>query len=523
MPETVRTTALTAPPPATTLDPASLCAKRGGFDVNPGAATATIATATVLTTATTYRFGEFELDPAGERLTRGDELLTLQPRPFAVLVCLVAHAGKLVTKQMLTDHAWRNVAVVDNSIVQAVSAVRQVLGNQPDGRPYIDTVSGKGYRFVARVEAGQPVLSPAVVEVMLEPYRPFLEARPSLESLNRDDIERVRQALETVLRLAPSSIAARVGLANAELLDFESSRTDATPRRERLIAAEQRVLEACAMSPDHDDAWITLALARHRLGNGRDAIAAARKATELRPTAWRHWLRLAEVSAGEERLIAAQRVGAACPDVAIARWYTAIVFVARGQLAAARSELRAGCLIRDDATATAYPAVGLHWLHGLVLAAVGDDEGALAELERELATTDVRHVYGREACANAWYTIGVIHLRLGRCDRAQAAFHSALALIAGHRLSQIALSGGTLVNALAAGSQSSGVDVATAVAIGLALQGKHEAAERIFSSAYALAPPGSAGWILPVEPALHVATRPEIWTRALAALRARWL
>src|SRR5688500_7016178 len=101
--------------------------------------------------AVRYSFADFELDPQQRRLTRGGQAVTLSDRHFEVLHHLVSHGGALLSKDALVEAAWGDVAVTDNSLEQAVSALRRVLGTTGDGRPLIETVPRRGYRFTAEV------------------------------------------------------------------------------------------------------------------------------------------------------------------------------------------------------------------------------------------------------------------------------------------------------------------------------------------------------------------------------------
>jgi len=58
-------------------------------------------------------------------------------------------------------------------------------------------------------------------------------------------------------------------------------------------------------------------------------------------------------------------------------------------------------------------------------------------------------------------------------------------------------------------------------AIGLARAGRHREAAQTCADALVQAPPGGAGWVLPVEPTLNPAERPGLWALALAILRNR--
>jgi DNA-binding winged helix-turn-helix (wHTH) protein len=102
-----------------------------------------------------YRFGPFELDSGRRRLSRGREPVALPDRYLELLLRLASNPGHIVAKNALSEAGWRDVAVSDNSITQAIKSLRKTLGNQNDGAPYIKTEIGQGYRFVASVERAQ--------------------------------------------------------------------------------------------------------------------------------------------------------------------------------------------------------------------------------------------------------------------------------------------------------------------------------------------------------------------------------
>jgi DNA-binding winged helix-turn-helix (wHTH) protein/TolB-like protein/tetratricopeptide (TPR) repeat protein len=101
----------------------------------------------------TYRFGSYTLDPAAYRLLRDDEVVQLSPKIIDLLLYLVARQPALVSKEDLFKALWPDVAVTDNALTQAVSELRQALGDDPSKPVYIQTVARRGYRFVAPVTA----------------------------------------------------------------------------------------------------------------------------------------------------------------------------------------------------------------------------------------------------------------------------------------------------------------------------------------------------------------------------------
>jgi DNA-binding winged helix-turn-helix (wHTH) protein/Tol biopolymer transport system component len=104
----------------------------------------------------TLAFGPFTFDPDNQRLRRGADDLAAPPRVLGVLGLLLERAGDLVSRQDLIDRVWRDAFVTDTSLAEAVSALRQVLGDEPQSPTYVQTVHRRGYRFVGPVEVRAP-------------------------------------------------------------------------------------------------------------------------------------------------------------------------------------------------------------------------------------------------------------------------------------------------------------------------------------------------------------------------------
>ncbi len=99
------------------------------------------------------RIDEFELDEANARLTRGGRAVALAPTPFAVLCALARLPGSLLTKDALLDAVWGHQFVSDSVLKTAISDLRTVLGDDPRKPRFIETVSRRGYRFIAPATA----------------------------------------------------------------------------------------------------------------------------------------------------------------------------------------------------------------------------------------------------------------------------------------------------------------------------------------------------------------------------------
>src|SRR6185295_3503082 len=94
-----------------------------------------------------FVFEPFELDSARRRLTVSGEPVAVSERQLDVLLLLLTRAGQIVSKDDLLQAGWGDVAVGDNSLEQAISSLRRVLGPHLSGPPAIETIPRRGYRF----------------------------------------------------------------------------------------------------------------------------------------------------------------------------------------------------------------------------------------------------------------------------------------------------------------------------------------------------------------------------------------
>ncbi|NOT58324.1 MAG: AAA family ATPase, partial [Deltaproteobacteria bacterium] len=100
-------------------------------------------------------FETFRLDLASERLWGGEQPVHLRPKTFAVLRYLVERAGQLVLHEELLENVWSE-AIVGGAVVQGcIRELRQALGDDAKTPRFIETVHGKGYRFIGKVVSSQ--------------------------------------------------------------------------------------------------------------------------------------------------------------------------------------------------------------------------------------------------------------------------------------------------------------------------------------------------------------------------------
>jgi TolB-like protein/DNA-binding winged helix-turn-helix (wHTH) protein/Flp pilus assembly protein TadD len=121
----------------------------------------------------TVRFGEsFELDQRACELRRSGRVLKLERIPTELLLLLVEQRDSIVTREQIVERIWGPGVFhdTDNSINTAVRKIRQVLKDNPERPRFIQTVTGKGYRFVAPVSQapGELQVPAAEREIALE-------------------------------------------------------------------------------------------------------------------------------------------------------------------------------------------------------------------------------------------------------------------------------------------------------------------------------------------------------------------
>lgn len=101
-------------------------------------------------------FDTFELDEARFELRRSGEPIPMQARAFDAMLYLVKNRHRVVTVTELLSGLWRDRAVTNGSVHQAIFLVRRALATGGATREYVQTVRGRGFRFVAQVTIKAP-------------------------------------------------------------------------------------------------------------------------------------------------------------------------------------------------------------------------------------------------------------------------------------------------------------------------------------------------------------------------------
>jgi TolB-like protein/DNA-binding winged helix-turn-helix (wHTH) protein len=97
------------------------------------------------------RIGAWCVNPTSGQISRDGETARVEVRTMRLLLCLAEHAGEVVSIDDLLDQVWSDVTVAPDSVYQAVTSLRRLLGDDPKQPTYIATVPRLGYRMVATV------------------------------------------------------------------------------------------------------------------------------------------------------------------------------------------------------------------------------------------------------------------------------------------------------------------------------------------------------------------------------------
>lgn len=540
-----------------------------------------------------YRFGDFEADRIAYKASRGGTALDLTPKLLDLLFYLLDRPGQLVTKEELLDAVWPGANVTENAMAQAISDLRETIGDEAASPTYIRTIARRGYRFIAPVQsipAGQaatpftsttgavgtgddqpalavmdfanlssdpevawlgagiaetvtsdlasldrfrvvdrwrvleavrrtsgtmhevgaalhsrlmvtggfqrggpnlritarlvdlergdvladakvdgPIenvfeLQDAIVRVFarelgissapgaarvglrettsLDAYRAYMEGWLKLESMDLDLNAPAIRDFEKAIAIDPKYAIAYSGLANAEFVAYEMSRTTRAPNFRSLRSGIDHARHAIHLDADLAEAHATLSFLLTSAVKFDEARRSAQQAVSLEPDNWRHQYRHGHALWGDARLRALQHALSLYPQFAYARFEMAMVHVARGDFDTALDIVQQGAGEQDRQTRTAdrFPAVGFHYLLGALRGARGDYEGAIAEFDHEVEQAGQRRLYRAEYGASALTWRGYASLELGRIDDAAEAFHAAFGYVDGHPRANLGLS-----------------------------------------------------------------------------------
>ena len=146
-----------------------------------------------------FRFARFEADRDRHLLRHGNRRLKVERIPLELLFLLLEQQGKLVSREQIVDRLWGSDLLLDTerSINTAIRKIRRALHDRPRHARFIETVVGKGYRFVGTFLQDNPGESPVSTPRTSEETT-HSAARPNHDVILRDFVLEVNGASPTV-------------------------------------------------------------------------------------------------------------------------------------------------------------------------------------------------------------------------------------------------------------------------------------------------------------------------------------
>jgi DNA-binding winged helix-turn-helix (wHTH) protein len=294
-------------------------------------------------------FGDFVLDTVDGRLLGPHGSIHLGRKAFQVLEMLVAHAGQLVAKETLFEAVWTGLHVSDSVLTVAIKELRKALGDKARDPRFIESVYGRGYRFVAPVSMLART-SAHLTQIDWPTDRPDAPRRPGRRSILAGGalIGIAGIAGGTALWLRPAKPTAGPP---ADVEPLITRARDALDRgtdddEDQAIALMRRVV---ALAPRYADGWGLLGLANAVTSHFREralgldlrahAEAAAHRALDLDPVNGLGELALGValplVGAWDARERHLERALANAPAVEEVLEYSAVCKIFAGQASAA--------------------------------------------------------------------------------------------------------------------------------------------------------------------------------------------
>lgn len=254
------------------------------------------------------RFGPYEADLHTRELRRNGCRVPLQLQPFLVLEALVSRPGDLVTREELRKAIWPDGTFVsfDRGLTSAMRKVREALGERADRPAFIETLTGRGYRFIAsvtpldaprspRTDGARWIAQMAAVAILavsgggLGRNTMAADRLAAAEQLSAyacllKSQGRVEEGLAAIQKA--HAVAPEIARFTAELgLHLHAARRYDEEMRMLLLAVAQDAGSA--------DAWLHLGLGYARRSNFADAIPALERANRLsgEHAYWLNWAR----------------------------------------------------------------------------------------------------------------------------------------------------------------------------------------------------------------------------------------
>jgi TolB-like protein/DNA-binding winged helix-turn-helix (wHTH) protein len=139
-----------------------------------------------------YDFDGFRVDVKKHRLLKNGEPILLTPKAFRILQILIENSGQVVEREAIYAKLWANSFVEESNLTQYIYTLRKILGRNPAGASYIETVARHGYIFSAQVE--KVFSAQATTEARSETVSGENDSSPRAAAVANEASEKISQA-----------------------------------------------------------------------------------------------------------------------------------------------------------------------------------------------------------------------------------------------------------------------------------------------------------------------------------------
>lgn len=103
-----------------------------------------------------YSFDQFRVDTTAFEVRRDDVCLAAQPQVIELLVLLLIHQDRMISRDEIFKQVWKGRVVSDTTLSSRIKTIRQLLGDDGVTQKYIRTIHGRGFRFVGNAKSIDP-------------------------------------------------------------------------------------------------------------------------------------------------------------------------------------------------------------------------------------------------------------------------------------------------------------------------------------------------------------------------------
>ena len=130
-----------------------------------------------------YRFNQLQLDTDLFKLFHSDQTVQIEPLAFDLLLYLVEHRDRVVSRSELLEHLWKDKVVTDAALAARIKDVRKSVGDNGSKQAVIKTLHGRGYQFIAPIETSSNESTRITEKLMQDTEFLALPEKPSIAVL----------------------------------------------------------------------------------------------------------------------------------------------------------------------------------------------------------------------------------------------------------------------------------------------------------------------------------------------------